>query len=69
MPKGEFSYPVQAFDVSSTSEQKNFNVSGKSFEYALIVKPESFASGEYRVNTWLEEAYQPPAFEFYPNNS
>ena len=63
MNKNEFSYPKQTYDVSKDSSQKNFNISGSYFEYILYIMPDTYSSGSYRVNAYLEEGYQPKAFD------
>ena len=59
MTKNEFSYPKQTYDVVKDSVQKNFNISGTFFEFRIYIMPDTYTSGSYRVNVYLEEGYQP----------
>lgn len=63
MLKDKFEYPQKSIEVTVNSPQKSFNISGDYFEYLLYIIPDTYSSGSYRVNTFLEPGYQPAAFK------
>ena len=62
MTKGTYEYPKKSYDITPDSISKNFNISGTYFEYQVYVIPDTFTSGSYRINVYLEKAWQPKAF-------
>ena len=63
MDKDSFSYPKATYQIDKDSPQKNFNVSGNYFEFRVFVIPDTYASGSYRVDTFIEKQWVPKAFD------
>ena len=63
MSKDTFEFPKDVQVINKDSQQISFRVSGEYYEFLIYIEPSSVTSGSYRLSTWLEEGYQPTAFD------
>lgn len=54
MLKNNFEFPQFTFEVKADSVQKSFNVSGEFYEFIVYIMPDSFTSGSYSVDSYIE---------------
>lgn len=57
MYKDSFDYPQASYVLDRKSKMRTFNVSGTYFEYLIYIKPDTYTSGSYRMDAYLEQGY------------